>query len=159
MNRTAKQLIGLAAASVLLAGVANGMFTQGGYGPGWGGHHGMMGNLAPGFYPGHMFASYSPEATAERLSVLKERIGITKAQSPAWDEYSAAVEDKVNLMQSHRNAFFGTDSDINQFQSRHQQGLNSMQQLFNATRNLYATLTPEQRARAGDLIGLHHGPR
>ena len=43
MKQTTKYLLGFAAASALVIGATNGVFARGGFGPGWGGHQGMMG--------------------------------------------------------------------------------------------------------------------
>lgn len=42
MKQTTKYLLGIAAAYALVMG-ASGVFARGGFGPGWGGHHGMQG--------------------------------------------------------------------------------------------------------------------
>ena len=63
-------------------------------------------------------------------------------------------------MQSHRQARFGgAGVDNSQLQSFRQDGLNQMQKVLKATQDLYAVLTPEQQARAGNLIGPRHGMR
>ena len=43
MKQTTKRILGIAAASALVIGATTGVFARGGFGPGWGGHHGMMG--------------------------------------------------------------------------------------------------------------------
>ena len=44
MKQTTKRYLGIAAASAIVIGVTTAVFAHGGFGPGWGGHQGMMGN-------------------------------------------------------------------------------------------------------------------
>ncbi len=162
MKQSTKQLIGFTAVAALVVGAASGVFARGGFGPGWGGHHGMMGGPGTGYGhgPGHMMVNYSGEALDQRLADQKVRIGITADQETAWTAYTTAVKGKYDLMQSHRQARFGdTGVDANQIQSFHQQGLTQMQNVLKATQDLYAVLTPEQQTQAGNLIGPRHGLR
>jgi hypothetical protein len=63
-------------------------------------------------------------------------------------------------MLSHRQTMFGSGQIApEQRFAFHQQGLDQMQKVTIASRDLYTVLTPEQQARAGNLIGLHHGLR
>ncbi|EGW54149.1 Spy/CpxP family protein refolding chaperone [Candidatus Endoriftia persephonae] len=151
MKQTTKQFLGVAAASVLVIGLVNGVFAHGGYGPGfgpgWGGHHGMMGG--------------GPVAYADQQLIgLRSTLGITADQESAWNAYTEAVKGKAGLMASHRQSMFGSGSIApeQRFTFR-QQGLEQMQKVTTASRDLYSVLTPEQQARAGNLIGLHHALR
>ena len=160
MKKTTKQLIGLVAVSALVVGTASGVFARGGFGPGWGGHHGMMGGPGAGYGPGHMMNTYAGETIDQRLTDQKARIGITAEQESAWSAYATAVKGKYDLMQSHRQARFGgAGVDANQIQAFHQEGLNQMQKVLSTTQDLNAVLTPEQQAKAGNLIGPRHGLR
>ena len=160
MKQSTKQLIGFTAVAALVVGAASGVFARGGFGPGWGGHHGMMGGPGAGYGPGYMMGNYSAASIDQNLADQKARIGITADQESAWAAYTTAVKGKYDLMQSHRQARFGdTGVDANQIQSFHQQGLTQMQKVLKATQDLYAVLTSEQQAQVGNLIGPHHGLR
>lgn len=164
MKKTTKQLIGFAAVGALVVGAASGVFARGsfgpGYGPGWGGHHGMMGGPGAGRGPCAQQNAYTGGTIDQRLSDQKARIGITAEQEPAWAAYIAAVKGKYGLMQSHRQARFSGDGvDTSQKLSFRQEGLSQMQKVLKATQDLYAVLTPEQQVKAGNLIGPRRGMR
>ena len=151
MKQTTKRILGIAAASALVIGATTGVFARGGFGPGWGGHHGMMGG--PGG-PGRMMGG-DPVAYAEqRLARQKTTLGITPEQEAAWNIYADAVKGKAGLMVAHRQVMFSSGGvTAEQRQAFHQQGLAQMQQLTAAGRGLQAVLTPEQQTRFGGLIG------
>jgi hypothetical protein len=162
MKQTTKRFLGIAAASALVIGATTGVFARGGfgpgYGPGWGGHHGMMGG--PGGMqgrfggPGWMMSGDPAGDTEQRLAQLKTTLGITPEQEASWSAYVDAVKGRADLMASHRQAMFATGSVTpEQRLGFRQEGLAQMQQLTSATRDLYAALTPEQQAKAGGLIG------
>ena len=164
MKKSTKQLIGFAAVGALVISAASGVFAQGGfvpgYGPGWGSHHGMMGGPVAGRGPCVQQTASTGVGIEQRLSDQKDRIGITAEQESAWSAYTSALKGKYELMQSHRQARFGgAGVDNSQLQSFRQDGLNQMQKVLKATQDLYAVLTPEQQARAGNLIGPRHGMR
>lgn len=158
MKKTTKRLLGITAASVLVIGATTGVFARGGFGPGWGGHHGMMGG--PGGMrgtfggPGMMMRG-DPVAYAEqRLTALKTDLGVTADQEGAWSTYADAVTAKAGLMASHRTTMFGPETlTPDQRLTFHQQGLEQMQKVTGATRDLYAVLTPEQQTKVGGLVG------
>jgi Spy/CpxP family protein refolding chaperone len=145
MKQASKRVLGVVAISALLIGAgSSGVFARGGFGPGWGGHQGMMGG--PGFGGPGMFQT-------RNLGQLKTTLGITPEQESAWGAYAAAVEAKTDLMTTHRQAMFNgavTPEDRIAF---HQQGLAQMQQVVQARQALYAVLTPEQQAKAGNMVG------
>ena len=168
MRQTTKQYLGIAAASALVIGVTTSVLAHGGFGRGfgggWNGHHGMMGGPGgmhgPGGGMGWMMSA-DPVAYADtQLSGLKARLGITADQESLWEAYEEAVKTKAAVMLSHRQTMMGSRSVTpEQRFALHQQGLDQMQKVTAATRDLYAVLTPEQQASAGNLIGLHHGIR
>ena len=178
MRQTTKQYLGIAAASAIVIGVTTSVLAHGGFGQGfgggWGGHHGMM--SGPGGMHGQgggmggmhgqgggmgWMMSADPVAYADQqLTGLKTRLGITADQENTWVAYEEAVKAKAAVMLSHRQTMMGTGSVTpEQRFALHQQGLDQMQKVTTATRDLYAVLTPEQQAGAGNLIGLHHGIR
>ena len=147
MKQTTKQILGIAVASALIIGATSGVFARGGFGHGWGGHHGMMGG------PG-MTTSGNPVAyTDQRLTQLKTILGITPEQESAWSTYAEAVNGQAGLMASHRQARFSGTASPEQRLSLHQEGLAQMQKVTEAGSGLYAVLTPEQQAKAGNLVG------
>lgn len=162
MKQTTKQFLAIAAASALVIGLANGVFAHGGfgagYGPGWGGHHAMMGGPAgmhgPYGGPARMGGGYPAAYTEQGLDQLKTTLGITAEQGSAWNAYVEAVKGKTELRDAHRQARFGTGGVTPDERLKfHEEGLAQMQKVVDASHDLYAVLTPEQQTRAGGLIG------
>jgi len=161
-----KQTTGTTAIAAVVIGAATGVFAAGygpGYGPGWGGHRGMMGGPGGTYGPGMMGGPggmYGPGMmggtgyTDQQISDAKAALGITPDQEDAWNAYVGAIQGRTALMQAHRQGMF-THGPVSpeQRQAFHQQGYNQMQQVFDARRNLYSVLTPQQRSAAGNLIG------
>ena len=158
MKQTTKRFLGIAAASALIIGATTGAFARGGFGPGWGGHHGMMGGPGgrhgPFGGPGWMLSGDPVAYADQQLTELQTTLGITPEQQDAWSAYADAAKAKAGLMAAHHQVMFGggTVTPEQRF-SFHQQGFEQMQQLNAAAQELYATLTPEQRAKSGGLIG------
>jgi hypothetical protein len=156
MKQTTKRFLGIAAASALVIGVATGAFGRGGFGPGLGGHQGMMGGGGmhrTGGGPAWM-AEGDPVGSAEqRLSELKTSLEIGPDQEEAWAIYADAMVDKAALMASHRAAMHSGTATPDQRTALRQHGFEQMQDLIAATQNLSAVLTPEQQVKAGGLIG------
>jgi protein CpxP len=157
MKQITKRILGIAAASALVIGAANGVLAHG-FGPGWGGHPGMMGGAGsmhgPFGGPGQMMGADPTAYSDQQLAELETRLGITPEQESAWDNYADAVKAKAALMTSHRSAMTGAYSiGPDQRQAFHQQGMEQMQRVQDAARGLYAVLSPEQQTAAGTLIG------
>ena len=172
MKQMTKRYLGIAAASAIVIGMTTGVFAHGvfgpGFGPGWGGHQGMMGGHQGmmGSHQGMMggrqgMMGGDPLAYADQqLTRLKTTLGITADQEGAWNTYEETVKSKAAVMLSHRQTLSaGGMATPEQRFTFHQQGLDQMQKVIVASRDLYTELTPEQQARAGNLIGLHHGLR
>jgi hypothetical protein len=161
MKQTSKQLIAIATASVLVIGTAGAVFAHGygsGGGPGWGGHHSMMGGPTgmhgPFGGPGRMGGGFPMAAGAKDLDQLKASLGITADQEAAWTAYADAVAGKAALQNTHRESRFGGGPiTADQRLEFRQQGAAQMQKLVDATRDLHAVLTPAQKAGAGNLLG------
>lgn len=159
MKQSVKRTIAVTTIAAVVIGAASGVFAGGGYGPGWGGHHVMMGGPG-GMYgqnggPGTMMGSgFTQGYTDPQLSDLKTSLGITNDQENAWNAYVTAVQSRAEIMQSHRQAMI-TNGQITPQQrlAFRQQGFDQMQQVINARRTLYNSLTPEQRTRADELVG------
>jgi len=96
----------------------------------------------------------------QQLNELRGRLTITTDQEEAWGRYADAVKGRAGLMLSHRQVMFsGGQITPEQRFAFHQQGQAQMQNIANASRTLYGVLSPEQRARAGNLMSLQMGPR
>jgi hypothetical protein len=103
--------------------------------------------------PGWMRGGDSAVGSDQRLAELKTTLGITPEQESAWSAYTEALKGKAEVIASHRQVMHGpTPVSADQRLNFHQQGLEQMQRLNTATRNLYAVLSPEQKARAGGLV-------
>ncbi len=170
MKQSTKRSWVLVAAAALIVGAGSVAFAQGfgpgyGYGPGWGGHRGMMGGpggmmggpggfYGPGGGRGMMMGGFSGAYAGQQLDDLKSTLGITADQETAWKQYADAVKARADLMQSHRQQMF-TDGPVTPDQrlAFHQQGLDQLQQVTTARRDLYNVLTPQQRTTADTYTG------
>jgi len=158
MKQSTQRTLAIIGAAALIIGAGSAVFAQGfgpGYGPGWGGHRGMMGGpggfYGPGGGRGLMMGGYPAAYTDQQLADLKATLGITPDQEAAWNRYIDAVRGRAELMQSHRQQMFATGPlSPDQRLAFHQQGLEQLQKLTAARRDLYDTLTPQQRAAAGN---------
>lgn len=168
MKQQSKRIIAILGAAGLILGVAGTVFAYGGYGPGygpgWGGHRGMMGGPG-GMYGQGMGSQFMRGAgplgyTDQQLTQLKGELGITAEQEGAWNAYVAALQGRTELMQSHRQAMLATGpATPDQRLAFHQEGLDQMQRVITARRDLFSTLTPQQQARADSLTGWSCGLR
>ncbi len=129
--------------------------TGAGPGPGMGMMHGGMG---PG-YGGRQGGGVA-QGTEPWLAQMKTRLAITAAQEPAWQAYASLAADQASQMQAtwaqHRQAM-GADSTAPAMMSLRigmmTQRLAAMQALNGALTDLYAVLSPEQRATADRSLG------
>ncbi len=168
MKQTTKYILGIATASALIISATSGVFAHGGFGPGWGGHQGMMGGPGgmmggpggmmggPGRMgggPGMKMGGDPVAYTDQHLTQLKTTLAITPEQEATWNTYAEALKAKAGLMTSHRQAMFNGTVSPEQRQGFHQQGFAQMQKVNEAGNGLYAVLTPEQQAKAGNLTG------
>ncbi len=124
---------------------------RGGYGPG------MMGG--GGFGPGA--AGGGPAANMDaRLSFLKTELKITSDQQAAWDAYATQAKARAAAMQAFHaqppsTAQTATER-IDQRAERATLRAEQMKAMSAAVKDLYAALTPEQKAVADQHFG---GPR
>lgn len=183
MKNTRTLLVGMLAAAGI-AGAAAIAFAEppGGFGPGMmgygargGGHMGpgmmgyggpqghgpgMMGGWGPGggFGPG---AGSGPVAHQEaRLAFLKSELKITADQEPAWEAYTKQAKARAETMESFRTQppaiAQSTPERLEQraeFAKQHAQQLTAASA---ALKDLYAVLTPEQKAIADRYLGGMH---
>ena len=127
------------------------MGPRAGYGPGAGaGWAGPQG----GFGAGANIAA----AQEARLAYLKTELKITPAQEPAWNAYAAALKQQAESMQALRSQMFaaaqsGGPEQFTQRAELMKQRAAGAETMAAAMKDLYAALTPEQKA----LADLHFG--
>jgi hypothetical protein len=119
------------------------------------GMHGMMGQGMMG--PG-MMMGYGPMMEG-RLAYLKAELGITEAQTEAWNGYVSAVKARTSTMQSMHTTMMQamqSGSAVERMQA-HTQAMESMVEsmkaLTPATEALYKVLSDEQKKKADLLLG------
>ena len=155
MRQSNKTLFGLVTASVLSIGAVTGALAAGtqGAAAGYPGMYpGMMSGRGGMMGPGGMIGG-SLSDTRARLTGIKGELGITPAQEDAWKAYAQAVTKQSALMNAHRETMWsGPMPPIDQRAAMHQEGTEAMQQTAQAVQGLYQVLTPQQQARADDLL-------
>ena len=129
-----------------------------GYGGGWGGGH--MGGYGPGYGmgPQGMFNAY-PGNAEDGLAALKAELGITAKQDPAWQAFTKYAKQQ----NENRQAWFAKMHEVRSAGSAPEllarqtefmkQRLAEMDANAAALKDLYATLTPEQKAMADQRFG------
>ena len=173
--------LGAAAVSAQPFGYGMGPGMMGGYGPGYGMGPGMMGGYGPGYGmgwggghmrgygPGYgmgpqaMFNAYSGNAD-DGLAALKAELGITAKQDSAWQAFTKnAKQQNENRqawfakMQEARSAGSAPEQ-LAQHTEFMKQRQAEMEANTSALKNLYAALTPEQKAIADQRFG-EFGPQ
>ena len=159
--------LALAAAAVSAQSFGYGMGRGGGHmggygtGPGYGMMGGgMMGGYGPGYGmgPQAMLNGYAGN-TDEGFAALKSDLGITETQGPAWQ----AFVDNARQRNESRQAWFAKMQEAHSAGSAPellaqqtelmQQRQAEMQANAAALKNLYATLTPQQKSIADQRFG------
>lgn len=160
-------------------GPGPGMGQGQGYGPGYGPGAGMGRGMGPGNGPGPMMgggmgygpmgrgmgpqASANPAAAAEwRLSSLKSELKITAAQESAWKTFSDQAKQQADAMQKLMASVQGSAQATapERLELRNQvmkQRDEQMAKGTNAFKELYAVLSPEQKALADQRMGMMGG--
>ena len=178
MKRTTKIVIALGTAATLGLAAAAVSAHPYGNGPGWGGHMGgyaqgygmgpgMMGGYGPGYGMGPgMMGGYGPGYgmhawgnADEGLAALKSELGITDKQDGAWQAFA----NNAKQQQQNRQAWFAKMQEargagsaperLAQHNELMKQRQTEMDANVTALKNLYATLTPEQKAIADQRFG------
>lgn len=134
-----------------------------GNGPAMGQAHGPMGGMAgPHGMHGRMAdrASFDPAAMMEgRLAYLKSALKITDKQDSAWQAFSAKARQQGESMQARRASMPAQDTTLSAPERMAlrtavmKQRLDSMDAMAHALKDLYAVLTPEQKAVADQNFG------
>ncbi len=150
---------------------------MGGYGQGYGMGPGMMGAYGPGYGGGHMGGygqgyGMGPQAmfnansgnADDGLAALKAELGITAKQDSAWQAFAKnAKQQNENRqawfakMQEAHNAASAPEQLAQQTEFMKQRQV-EMEANASALKNLYATLTPEQKSIADQRFG-GYGPQ
>jgi Spy/CpxP family protein refolding chaperone len=162
--------LSLAVAGIVYAHPGGGM---GGYGMGPGMGPGMGQGMGPGMGmrgrgPG-MGAMGGAEAASERTAQLKAELKITPAQENAWKAYESVVAQHAATMQTMRSQMQalmqsqqpGADNSafIAHREAMARQHEGNLAARTAALKDLYAVLTPEQRAIADNTLSPMGGPR
>jgi len=134
-----------------------------GYGPGAGMGRGMgpgpMGHGSMGFGPMGQGMGGNPSAMADaRNAYLKSELQITPAQESAWKACSDQTKQQAEAMQAWRSTAQGSAQATaperlelrNQIMKKRQE---QMEKGTAAFKDLYAVLTPEQKALADQRFG------
>jgi len=148
-------------------GYGMGPGMMGGYGQGYGMGPGMMGGYGPGYGMGPgMMGGYGPGYgnADENLAGLKAELGITAKQDSAWQAFANNAKKQQETRQAwfekmHEARTAGSAPEMLAQQSEFmKQRQVEMDANVSALKNLYATLTPEQKEVADQLFG-GVGPR
>ena len=156
-------------------GPGMGMGQGQGYGPGYGSGPGMGRGMGPGSGPGPMMgggmgygpmgrgmgpqAWGNPAAAAEwRLSGLKAELKITAAQESAWKTFADQAKQQAEAMQKLMTTVQGSAQATapERLELRNQVMKQREEQMANGTaafKELYAALSPEQKALADQRVG------
>jgi hypothetical protein len=183
MKRMTKIAIGAATALTLGLGAAAVNANPYGYGPGWGMGQGAGFGPGPGYGPGAgmgpggmgpmgfgpMGRGMGPQAYGNpssmieaRNAYLKSELKITSAQESAWKAFADQVKQQAEAMlawrttaQSSAQATAPERLELrNQFMKKRQE---QMEKSTAAFKELYAVLTPEQKALADQRVGMRGG--
>jgi len=146
-----------------------GMMAQGGgYGPGMMGYGGQRGGYGPGATAGAPCEGFGPGAAAgagpverseQRLSFLKNELKITPEQQSAWNAYTEHAKAQAATMEAfHAQPAAAAQTPAERSEQRAERmNLRAKQvtAMSAAVKDLYAVLTPEQKA----VADLHFGGR
>lgn len=153
-------VLGIAAVTSL--GMASALHAQTGPGPapgmgpmGMHGPHGMPGARGPG-------ANFDLAAMVDaRLAKAKTALNITGEQETKWGAFASVVKNQAAAMKKIRTAALAeTSSTVPQRLEQHvamaQLHMDNATAMKLAANELYATLSPEQKAIADQMVGRMH---
>ena len=136
-------------------------FGSGMMGPGYG--PGMMGNYGPGMMGGcgmmgTTIEGHTSTFAAGRIAFLKAELGITDAQTAAWDAYADKIKGNLTNVQGMwqtMQAVFDAktpadrlDAQIAAMESR----VSALKEIKPALAKLYDVLSPDQKTKADQLL-------
>ena len=158
MNRATKIAIGVGTALTLGLAAAVVSAHPHGYGPGYG--MGMGYGPGPGMGRGMGPQGYgNPAAMADaRLAYLKSELKITSGQEAAWKAFADNAKQQAEAMQALRATVQGSTQAaaperMEQRNKIMKQRQEQMEKSTAAFKDLYAALTPEQKALADQRFG------
>ena len=137
-------------------GMGQGMMGQMGMGQG---NMGMMGPGMQGMMGAGMMMDFGPMMEG-RLAYVKAELGITDAQSAAWDGYVTAVKARASNMQGMHTAMMqamqaGTALErLDERTKAMESMVESLKALRPATETLYGALSDDQKKKADLLLGM-----
>jgi protein CpxP len=138
-----------------------------GMGPGYGMHGWMSAGMGPGMgmgWGGWTNAADAEAAVATRLAALKTELKITPKQQAAWAAFEAQAKQQVTStlamhkqIQEQMRGPQAADKSAADFAALHESmfklGQSNAEARATALKNLYAVLTPEQKAVADRNLG------
>ncbi len=90
----------------------------------------------------------------QRLTRMKERLGITAAQEPAWQRFVQAMQENRGAEIARKgSAPESLPERLDRRVEMAEQHLERVKARGQATRELYSQLTPEQQQKADSLMG------
>ncbi|MBI3376488.1 MAG: Spy/CpxP family protein refolding chaperone [Betaproteobacteria bacterium] len=167
MKRTSKIALGIGTALSLALASAVVNAHPFGNGPGWGMGSGMgpMGGMMGGMGYGPMGRGMGPQGFGDpsamvegRLASLKSELKITPVQETAWQAYAGKAKQQAEAMQALRTTMQSSTQAsaperlalrTEMMKKRGEQ----MEGMTSAIKDLYAALTPEQKAIADQRMG------
>ena len=170
--KTTTRLTAITLAVFSLA-AANAVFAYQGQGQGKGPADGPAACEGQGMGMGHgmrggWHGPETPAVTAARLSDLKTELGITAAQETAWLAYTAVVQQQAEQRQALRAQMQASMQDPQAVapadRAAHREAMAKVRDEHLAARSaalkdLYAVLTPEQKAVADQRLRGPYGQR
>ena len=147
--------LSIVATSAVLAFPGPGM----GMGPGFG----PMGGMPGGFGPGGRMAGGDPSTMIDAgMNQLKVDLKITPTQEPAWQAFTGKAKEQAQAMQALRSKMQETAGAAPDRMAQRtefmKQRIGNMEAMTTSLKDLYAVLTPEQKATADQSFG-HMGGR
>lgn len=133
-------------------------------GPGMGLGFGPMAGGPGAFGAGARFAGGDMTAFAgKRMGELKTELKITAAQESAWQAFTGKAKQQAQAMQANRAKIQEVGSPIPDRMAQRsefmKQRTTNMESMSAAMKDLYAVLTPEQKALADQRFNHAGGPR
>lgn len=121
--------------------------------------HGMSMGDMPMMRMGRDMMMHGP-MTEARLAYLKAELGITEAQTAAWNGYVTAVKARMTAMQGTHQTMMDAmrSGSATARMDAHAKAMESMVETLKtlkpATEALYAVLTPDQKVKADLMLGM-----
>ena len=150
----------LAVASAVLAHPGPGMGMGMGIGPGMGAMGGMFGHFGPG---GRMAGADPAAAVVARMGEFKTELKITATQEPGWQVLTGTTTQQAQAMSAMRGKMHETSGSAPERMALRsefmKQRIGNMDAMAGALKDLYAVLTPEQKAIADKRFDMMVGYR